>query len=85
MTTGTDRVQVSGMTDDRSRARSGLWLGLGAYVAWGVLPVYFRAVGRVPATEIVAHRVVWSLLFLVLLAALASDGGPSPPRSAIPG
>ena len=58
------------MTNDRSRTRAGLLLGLGAYLLWGVLPLYFKAMARVPSTEIVAHRVVWSLLFLALLAAI---------------
>lgn len=52
---------------DRSR-RNGLILGLSAYALWGVLPVYFKAIDHVSAPEIVAHRIVWSLLFLVLLA-----------------
>lgn len=56
------------MTNDRARA--GLFLGLGAYLLWGVLPIYFKAIGHVPATEIVAHRVVWSLIFLAVLATL---------------
>lgn len=50
--------------------RAGLMLGLGAYLLWGVMPLYFKALGAVPATQIVAHRIVWSLLFLVVLVAL---------------
>jgi chloramphenicol-sensitive protein RarD len=56
------------MTNDRARARAGLFLGLGAYLLWGVMPLYFKAIGQVPATEIVAHRIVWSLVFLAALA-----------------
>jgi chloramphenicol-sensitive protein RarD len=56
------------VTNDHARARAGLLLGLGAYVIWGVLPLYFKAIGHVPATEIVAHRIVWSLVFLAALA-----------------
>ncbi|MBV8685077.1 MAG: EamA family transporter RarD [Alphaproteobacteria bacterium] len=51
-------------------ARSGLLLGLAAYAVWGVLPLYFKAVAHVSATQIVAHRIVWSLLFLAALASL---------------
>jgi chloramphenicol-sensitive protein RarD len=58
------------MTDETSRTRAGLLLGLGAYLLWGFLPLYFKLIGQVPATEIVAHRVVWSLVFLVVLALL---------------
>ncbi len=56
------------MAEDRSQARSGLLFGLGAYLLWGVLPLYFKALAHVAAIEIVAHRIIWSLLFLGLLA-----------------
>ncbi len=43
-------------------------MGLGAYALWGVLPLYFKALVHVGATQIVAHRILWSLLFLGTLA-----------------
>ncbi len=43
--------------------------GLLAYGLWGVLPIYFKWLAAVSALDIVAHRVVWSLLFLILLLA----------------
>lgn len=58
------------MTEERSRTRAGLLFGVGAYLCWGLLPLYFKLVAMVPATEIVAHRIVWSLLFLAVLATL---------------
>lgn len=45
----------------------GFVLGLGAYALWGVLPIYFKAIGDVSAFDIVAHRVLWSLPFLAVL------------------
>ena len=45
-------------------------MGLGAYALWGVLPLYFKALIHVAATEIVAHRILWSLIFLGTLATL---------------
>lgn len=49
--------------------RPGLALGLGAYVLWGLLPLYFPLLDPAGPVEIIAHRVVWSVLFcLVLLA-----------------
>lgn len=47
--------------------RGGLLYGVGAYGLWGVLPVYFKAVKQVPALEVLAHRVIWSLALLLLL------------------
>jgi chloramphenicol-sensitive protein RarD len=58
------------MTEQYPARRAGLLLGLGAYAIWGVLPLYFKAVDHVSALEIVCHRIVWSLLFLALLATL---------------
>ena len=51
-------------------ARIGLAFGLLAYALWGVLPIYFKALAEVPAIDIVAHRIVWSLLFLCVLVAV---------------
>jgi chloramphenicol-sensitive protein RarD len=62
------------VTQDTGRTRAGLLLGLGAYALWGVMPLYFKAVAAVRPTEIVAHRIVWSLLFLGALAALWRRG-----------
>src|SRR5918992_2340054 len=59
------------MPDDHRRLRAGFLLGIGAYALWGVMPLYFKALARVSATEIVAHRIVWSLIFLAVLATLS--------------
>ena len=50
--------------DIAQQHRTGLYLGLGAYLLWGVLPIYFKALSHVGPGEILAHRIVWSLLFL---------------------
>jgi len=51
----------------QNRARSGGWLGVGAYGFWGILPIYFKAIADVGAVNIVAHRIIWSIPFLALL------------------
>ena len=61
---------------DRSRARTGLVFGLVAYAAWGVLPVYFKALDGVSPLLIVAHRIVWSLVLLMVLVS-AVQGWPA--------
>ncbi|MED5620225.1 EamA family transporter RarD [Ideonella sp. BN130291] len=40
-----------------------------AYAAWGLFPLYFRQVAQVPAFEIVLHRTVWSLVFVMAVLA----------------
>jgi chloramphenicol-sensitive protein RarD len=41
----------------------------GAYALWGLVPVYFKALQHVPPLEILAHRIVWSLVFLAIVLA----------------
>ncbi len=51
-------------------AREGVIAGLAAYLMWGVLPVYFKIVGEVPATEVLAHRIIWAVPFGALIVLL---------------
>jgi chloramphenicol-sensitive protein RarD len=46
---------------------------LGAFCFWGLNPIYFHAVRQVPAVELLAHRIVWSVPLTVLLIALGRD------------
>lgn len=76
------------MTADRHEAgpaaagdtRRGLALALSAYLLWGALPLYFKALEAVPTAEIIAHRIVWSVP--VALAALAWMGRTADLRAA---
>lgn len=52
---------------------AGAGLAAAAYALWGLFPVYFKAVAGVPAVEVLAHRVVWSVV--VLAALIAVVGG----------
>jgi chloramphenicol-sensitive protein RarD len=45
----------------------GIFYGAAAYLMWGFFPIYFKLLHRVPAVQILGHRVVWSLLFLLVL------------------
>lgn len=55
--------------------RRGLGFGLGAYLIWGFLPLYFLLLAGVTAGEIVADRVVWSLVLLIGILAVAGRFG----------
>lgn len=51
--------------------RIGLWSAVAAYSCWGLFPLYIKQLAQVPAIELVLHRSLWSLLFVMgLLAAL---------------
>ncbi len=47
--------------------RTGLILGVAAFVSWGVLPAYLKLLNGVPAIQVLAHRIIWSLLLLALI------------------
>lgn len=55
--------------------RIGLIQGVGAYASWGLLPLYFALVRRVGPLEVVAHRILWSLLLLAALLTVARRWG----------
>jgi len=61
---------------DPQADRSGLALGAGAYLLWGVLPLYFPLLAPAREVEVIAHRVVWSLVLCLLLLA-ATRGLPT--------
>ncbi|HYS12017.1 MAG TPA: EamA family transporter RarD [Burkholderiaceae bacterium] len=50
--------------------RRGIWYAVAAYTLWGVFPIYIKWLQAVPAVEILAHRVVWSLVFVTALLTL---------------
>src|SRR3954469_6602076 len=47
--------------------RNALLAGIGAFGFWGIIPVYWKFLAAVPPSEILAHRFVWTTLFLVIL------------------
>jgi len=49
------------------RKAGGLLYGVAAYGLWGVMPLYFKAVEKVPAWQLLAHRVLWCLLLLAVV------------------
>ena len=54
----------------RSESVIGLMYAGSAFLIWGLSPVYWKALGAVPALEITMHRVVWSFVFLNCLILL---------------
>lgn len=47
--------------------RTGLALALGAYLIWGLFPLYWKQLESIPSGEILAHRIVWASLFMLFL------------------
>jgi chloramphenicol-sensitive protein RarD len=44
--------------------RLGVTAALGAYIFWGLAPIYFKLIQSVPALEIIVHRILWSIPML---------------------
>ncbi|MBJ7279152.1 MAG: EamA family transporter RarD [Candidatus Nanopelagicales bacterium] len=53
--------------EQKSRYNSGLLAGVGAYLIWGVIPLYWQLLKPASAPEILAHRVVWSFGLLLVI------------------
>ena len=67
----TSAIMSSALNDPKnSDGKAGLIAGIIAYTIWGVFPVYFVLTRAVPATEMVAHRVLWSVPFGLLIILL---------------
>jgi len=59
-----------------ARDRAGLAYGLGAYLLWGAMPLYFPLLRPAGAVEIIAHRVMWSLAFCLTILAVTRGWAP---------
>ena len=55
--------------------KRGVFLAAGAYLIWGVLPLFWKLLDAVPAAEVLAHRIVWSWVFLVAVLAVRKQWG----------
>ena len=53
---------------------TGIWYGVGAYVAWGLLPLYWKQIEQVSAGQLIGHRIVWSFLTLGAITVLSQQG-----------
>lgn len=49
--------------------RSGLLFGVGAYGMWGLFPAFFPLLKPAGAVEVLAHRIVWSFVLMLLVVA----------------
>jgi len=52
---------------NKSHETSALIAGIAAFTTWGLVPIYWKLLKAVPATEILAHRFVWTSIFLIAL------------------
>jgi chloramphenicol-sensitive protein RarD len=66
-------------------AGSGLLAAIGAFTIWGVLPLYLKPLGSLPALEIMAHRIVWCCVLVFAWLAVRGEIGAVRTALATPG
>lgn len=60
-------------TPEMNTYKQGLFYTAGSYFLWGILPLYWKMIENVSAEEILAHRIFWSFLFMLLLLSFNKD------------
>jgi chloramphenicol-sensitive protein RarD len=48
----------------------GIVNGLGAYILWGFFPIYWKLLHKVPALQVIGHRIAWSFVLLIFVILL---------------
>lgn len=56
-------------------SRKGMIYTAGAYLMWGLLPLYWKLIKRVSAEEILAHRIIWSFMFMLFVLGISKRLG----------
>ena len=62
--------QLAARTEPHSEVGRGTVFAFAAYGIWGLFPLYFDALKPAGPWEILAHRILWTLLFCVILLAV---------------
>ncbi|MBI1209639.1 MAG: EamA family transporter RarD [Azospirillum sp.] len=66
---------AAGASHRHSAPRLGVLYAAAAFLWWGAAPIYFKAVGQVPPFEILAHRILWSLLLVGAIVLAVKPAG----------
>ena len=54
----------------QTSSKSGIFYALTAFTLWAIAPIYFKEMSFIPAQEILAHRIIWSCLLVMILIVL---------------
>ena len=55
---------------DTKKTKQGLIAGLIAYLCYGLFPIYIKSIEVIPSVEVLAHRIIWSVPFGLLIVIL---------------
>ncbi|MDU6710106.1 MAG: EamA family transporter RarD, partial [Staphylococcus epidermidis] len=56
-----------------SEYKKGIFLALGAYILWGILPIYWRLIDEIGAFEILAFRIIFSVIFMIFVLIIGKN------------
>lgn len=57
------------------QSKKGFLYAIGAYILWGMAPIFFKLLEEVPTYEIIAHRIIWSLILLIIFITCSRHWG----------
>jgi len=60
-------------TESGANENAGVLYAVMAYVMWGITPLYWHVIREVPLAEIMAHRIVWCALFLLIVTVVMGN------------
>jgi chloramphenicol-sensitive protein RarD len=66
---------VSDSAHSRSSTSQGAVSAAVSFLLWGIFPIYWKQLHGIPAFELIAHRIVWSLLFLLVVQLVQKSFG----------
>lgn len=75
---------MSKMESAEASAKRGLFAVIGAFLIWGLLPLYLKPMHAVPAVEIMSHRLFWCCLFVMIWLGLRGELGGVRTALAVP-
>jgi chloramphenicol-sensitive protein RarD len=52
----------------RQEQKKGVLLALSAFIMWGIAPIYFKQLIHIDALEILAQRIIWAVVFLIVIS-----------------
>jgi chloramphenicol-sensitive protein RarD len=61
------RKEVISLASNLKDDRTGMFYASLAFISWGILPIYWHYMEQVPALQILAHRFVWSFVFVAII------------------
>ena len=57
----------------RQEQKKGVLLALSAFIMWGIAPIYFKQLVHIDAMEILTQRIIWAVLFLIIISLFSSQ------------